>query len=112
VYPEKLMVRIALDDGDVVGLLAADYLQEHKPRNNIAAPAMTIEKARETLNPELKVSNHDIALIKNELEKEVICHEFSGRINGTRYRIYINGVTGIEEKVEVIDQADPSAARG
>lgn len=111
IYPEKLTVRIALDDGDVVGLLAADYLQEFKPRN-ISAPAMTVEKAKEALNPEFKISNHDIALIKNELEQEVICHEFSGRINGTQYRIYINGVTGIEEKIEVTDQANPNAATG
>ncbi len=112
IYPEKLTVRIALDDGDVVGLLAADYLQGHKPRNNISAPAMTVEKAKESLNPEFKISNHDLALIKNELEQEVICHEFSGRINGTQYRIYINGATGMEEKIEVTNQEDPNAARG
>jgi spore germination protein len=98
-YLDKLAVRVALDNGEVTGLQATDYVFDHKERQ-IKAPKLTVEEARKVLNQNFKVSHETLALIRNDLQEEVLCHEFMGRINGGIYRIYINADTGTEEKIE------------
>lgn len=105
VFPDKLTVKVALDNGEVVGLQAADYIFEHKKRD-LKSPAMTLEQAKKSLNSNFKISGDSLALIKNDIDQEVLCYQFTGRVNGSMYRIYINGDTGTEEKVEELKQAD------
>lgn len=105
VYPEKVTVMVALDNGEVTGLQAADYLFEHKARE-IKPPSLTMEQAKKSLNPSLQVSNETLAVIKNEIDKEVLCYQFSGTINGSNYRIFLNADTGSEEKVEELKPVD------
>jgi spore germination protein len=105
VYPEKIVVKVALDDAEVTGLQASDYLYEHKERQ-FAAPAMSKEQAVKELNPSFKKETESLAWISNDLDQEVLCYEFTGRINDKGYRIYINADTGMEEKIEEFQ--DPS----
>jgi spore germination protein len=109
IYPEKITVRVALDNGDVTGLSAKDYLFAKKNRE-LAAPKLTPEQARSYLNPNFAVEGESRALIKNELGKEVQCYEFTGRINGSFYRIFLNADTGEEEKIEQLKQAGGETA--
>ncbi|CAM2803225.1 germination protein YpeB [Paenibacillus sediminis] len=102
IYPEKITVRVALDNGDVVGFQASDFIYEHKDNRKIPKPKLTLEQARKVLNPEYKEEYHRLSLIKNEMSQEVLCYEFGGRINGSRYRIFVNSNTGNEEVVEEI----------
>ncbi|MFD0711130.1 germination protein YpeB [Paenibacillus sp. GCM10027626] len=99
IYPEKITVKIALDNGEAVGLQAADYIHEHHERN-LPKPAISVEEARKSLNPDLKQTSERLAVILNDENKEVLCHEFTGSINGGTYRIYINAATGTEEAIE------------
>jgi spore germination protein len=99
IYPDKLTIKVALDNGETVGLQAADYVFEHHKRN-LPKPALTKAQARAKLNPNFKVASERMSLITNDLGKEVLCYEFNGRINGSTYRIYINAVTGEDESVE------------
>ncbi|MUT65507.1 germination protein YpeB [Paenibacillus sp. NEAU-GSW1] len=108
IYPEKLTVKIALDNGEAVGLQANDYVYEHHKRN-IPAAKLTIAEARKALNPELKVSREQKAIIMSDLGEEVLCYEFTGKINGSIYRIYINAESGVEESIEEMTQLDRSA---
>src|SRR5690606_25906480 len=56
VYPEKLTVKIALDNAEVTGLSAGDLL--HQPAAvKIKEPAMTEEEVRKLLNPNFKVKD-------------------------------------------------------
>ncbi|MFK7696457.1 germination protein YpeB [Paenibacillus sp. HJGM_3] len=105
VYPEKVTAMVAMDSGDVTGLQAADYLFEHKARES-KAPALSMEQVKKSLNPALQVSHETLAIIKNELDKEVLCYQFSGKINGGDYRIFLNADTGNEEKVEELKPVD------
>jgi spore germination protein len=109
IYPEKLTVKVALDRGEVVGLQAADYVYEHIERK-LPKPAIGEAEARKRLNPGFEVEGSQLAVIRNDLDEEVLCHEFSGRINGGRYRVYINAESGIEEKIERIRTADDAVA--
>lgn len=106
-YPDKVTVRVALDNGEVVGLQASEHVFAPKLLTP-GKPKTTKEKAQGGLNPEFKVQEYRLAVIENEARKLVLCHEFTGRINDRDYRIYMNGDTGLEETVEEIpDSAKP-----
>ncbi|TNJ67421.1 germination protein YpeB [Paenibacillus hemerocallicola] len=105
VYPDKLTVKVALDNAEVVGLQAADYIFEHKKRE-LKKPTLSLEQAKKSLNSNFQSSGDSLALIKNDIDQEVLCYQFTGRVNGSLYRIYINGDTGEEVKVEQLKQTD------
>ncbi|RXZ76888.1 germination protein YpeB [Paenibacillaceae bacterium] len=99
IYPEKLTVKVALDNGETIGLEAADYVFEHKKRN-LPKPQMSEAEARKLLNPAMKVSKTQKALIDNDLGDEVLCYEYTGKINGAVFRVYVNADNGLEEMIE------------
>ncbi|MBD2869630.1 germination protein YpeB [Paenibacillus arenilitoris] len=109
IYPEKLTVKVALDNGEPVGLQANDYVYEHHKRK-LPSPIIKKPDARKALNPEMKVQSEQLALIDNELGEEVLCYEYTGRINGSLYRVYINSETGLEEMIEEMSPFDSKAA--
>lgn len=100
-YPDKLTVKVGLDNGDVVGMQAEQFALEHKERK-LSQPAISEAEAKKVLNPEFKLMKTREALIKNELSEEVLCYEFTGRINGHFYRIFVNADNGVEEAIEQI----------
>ncbi|WP_135551581.1 germination protein YpeB [Paenibacillus cymbidii] len=101
IYPEKVVVKVALDNGDIIGLQATDYLFEHKERT-WPAPTLTLEQAKKELNPGFQVSGSEMAIIKNDLDEEVLCYQFTGKMNNANYRIFLNANTGLEEKIETV----------
>lgn len=84
-YLDKLSVKVALDNGEVTGLQATDYVFDHKERQ-MNAPKVTIDDARKVLNPNFKTEHEALALIRNDSQQEVLCHQFTGKINGGDYR--------------------------
>lgn len=105
IYPEKLTVKVALDNGEAVGLQANDYVYEHHNRS-LPKAKLSKAEARKALNPEFKVANEQMALITNEMGEEALCYEYTGRVNGSDYRIYINSETGVEEAIEELSPLD------
>ncbi|RAP76410.1 germination protein YpeB [Paenibacillus montanisoli] len=103
IYPDKLTVKIALDNGDCVAIQASDFVFEHHKRN-LPKPKLMSSNARASLNPDFKVQREQMALIENDLAEEVLCYEFVGKINGGVYKIYINAVSGIEEAIEQLPE--------
>ncbi|WP_058303811.1 germination protein YpeB [Gorillibacterium timonense] len=99
VYPESVMLNVALDNGQVTDMRAANYHFEKKDRT-FDKPKMTLKEASKELNPNFNVLSTRQSLIEGELGDQVRCYEFLGKINGKLYRVYINGETGYEEKVE------------
>ncbi|SHE11055.1 PSPA12 [Chlamydia abortus] len=110
VYPEKMVVEVALDNGEVLGLHAADYVLEHKDRE-IGKPSLTEEEARKSLNTQFEVTGTRLCLIRNDMDQETLSYEFTGKVNGSNYKIFINANSGVEEKVEPLRQQDVVAAQ-
>jgi spore germination protein len=108
IYPEKISVRVALDNGEVTGMQAADYVFEHKNRQ-LPAAKLSAEEAKKALNPKFEISGQSLALIKNDMNEEVLCHEFVGRVNGADYRVYINADTGYQEKIDTLQRDEKEA---
>ena len=102
IYPEKITIRVALDNGQVTGMQASDYVYERESREKVGKPKLTLQQARKFLNPEYKEKYHRLALIENEQSEKVLTYEFGGSINGSQYKIFINAENGNEEIIEEI----------
>ncbi|MBA2875003.1 germination protein YpeB [Thermaerobacillus caldiproteolyticus] len=99
IYPEAIKMKVALDDGKIVGFSARDYLSSNIKRP-LPKPALTVEQARTKINPNLKVMEQRQAIITNDMNQEVLCYEFLGTLGDDTYQIFVNAKTGTEEKVE------------
>lgn len=102
IYPEKMTVRVGLDNGEVIGFQASDYANEHQDNRKIPKPELSLAEARKILNPEFKELYNRLAWIENDDAVEMLTYEFGGKINGSQYRIYLNASDGHEETVEEI----------
>ncbi|MCZ8512913.1 germination protein YpeB [Paenibacillus filicis] len=98
-YLEKVAVKVALDNGEITGLEATDYVFNKKERQ-LKAPKLTADEARKTLSPNFQVDGVSKALIRNDIDEEVQCYQFTGRVNGGQYRIFINTESGSHEKID------------
>jgi spore germination protein len=99
VYPDAVEVKVALDNGDILGLTANEYYANHYERD-IEEPAISKEEALEEVNPNVKIEEEALAIINNDLNEEVLVYEFLGVLNNDTYRIFINAENGREEMVE------------
>lgn len=105
IYPESIQMKIALDDGSIVGFSAKDYLASRKDIK-IPKPTLSVTDARKKINPNLKVMEEREAIVVNDLHKEVLCYEFLGTLGKDTYQIFINANSGTEEKVKKLQSVE------
>ncbi|MDR7238695.1 germination protein YpeB [Neobacillus drentensis] len=105
IYPEAIKVKVALDNGDIIGVSAGEYLKSFQTRK-IEKPSISVKQAQTKVNPNFKVMENRQAIIINDLNKEVLCYEFLGTIDDDTYRIFINAKSGEEEEVEKLKNAE------
>ena len=101
IYADLIKLKVALDNGEILGIETTGYLNNHTERN-IEEPTITIEKAQDSLNENLEITSSGLAIIPTEWKTEVFCYEFKGKIYDTDFLVYINANTGKEENILVI----------
>jgi spore germination protein len=107
IYPDSILIGVALDNGDVVSYESKGYIINHKENRDIAQPKLSREEAQTKVNPKVKIMEEHIGVIKNNINEEVLCYEFLGVLDDDTYRIFINAEDGQEEKVERLIQSEP-----
>lgn len=107
IYPDSVKLKIALDDGGVIGFSAADFLKTHNVNRKINEASLSIEEAKEKINHKVTIMEERKALIINDLGQETLCYEYLGTIDNDTYRIFINADNGNEEKVEKLKNPEP-----
>lgn len=100
-YPDLIKLKIALDNGEVLGIETTGYLNSHSQRT-IPSPKISKEKAKEVLNQNLNIESEGLAYIPTEFKTEIFCWEFKGKVDGTDFLVYINAETGKEEDILTI----------
>ncbi len=100
-YPDLIKLKIALDNGEILGIETTGYLNSHYERN-LTEPKITKEQAKSSLNQDLEIFSEGLAVIPTEWKTEILCYEFKGRIDDTDFLVYINAETGREENILVI----------
>lgn len=101
VYPDLIKIKIALDNGEILGIETSGYLNNHEIRN-IPEVKISEEQAREKLNKNLEITSSGLAIIPTEWRTEIFCYEFKGKVNNMDFLVYINAETGVEENILVI----------
>lgn len=101
VYPDLIKVKVALDNGEVLGIETTGYLNSHTERD-IPSPTISLEDAKSRLNKKLEISSEGFAIIPTEWKTELFCYEFKGKVDDTDFLVYINAQTGKEENILVI----------
>ncbi|MGJ9456835.1 germination protein YpeB [Oceanobacillus sp. CF4.6] len=102
VYSDAVEVKVALDNGEIIGLTTNNYYMNHSDRE-IPEPEITEDEAKEMVNPSVEIQEEFLAVIDNDLGEEVLTYEFLGTLDNDTYRIFINAMNGMEEKVEKLD---------
>lgn len=99
IYPDQIKIKVALDDGSIIGIESEKYLIAHEENRNIPAPKVTAEQAKQRIGKRLNVTNVRLAVVPTETNKEVLCYEFSGNYKEDSFIVYINAETGYEQKI-------------
>jgi germination protein YpeB len=103
-YTDLIKVTVALDNGSIVGFESQGFVMNHTAR---AIPAAKISEAqaKTKVSTFLKVLSHEMAVIPTAGKNEVFCHEFKcENDNGNHYIIYVNALTGNEEKILILQE--------
>ena len=101
VYSDLVKLKVALDNGEILGMETSGYLNSHEYRN-FATPKISKEKAREKINKNLEIQSEGLAMIPTEYQSEILCWEFKGVVDDRQFLVYINVENGKEEDVLVI----------
>ena len=101
IYPDLIKVKIALDNGEIIGLETTGYLNCHYERN-IPKAKISLEDARKYLSDKAEIKSEGLAIIPTEWNTEKFCHEFKGKVEDIDFIAYINAETGEEEDILII----------
>ena len=78
IYPDLIKVKVALDNGEILGLESTGYLNSHYERTNLEAK-ISKEDAKKTINKNLQIESEGLAVIPTKYQTEILCWEFKGR---------------------------------
>lgn len=101
IYPDLIKVKIALDNGEIVGFESKGYLYAHTERN-IPEPKISEEEARSMIGDRMEIISSGLAIIPTDYKTELFTYEFKGKLNDKDFIVYINAETGKEEKILMI----------
>ncbi|MCG0275272.1 MAG: germination protein YpeB [Thermosediminibacteraceae bacterium] len=105
IYPDFVKVKVALDNGEIIGFDALGYLTNHTTRK-IPEFKISQEQVRETFSRRLDVRRIRKVVIPDEAMKERFCYEVDANLEDERYLIYINAQNGREEQVLKVVETD------
>ena len=100
-YPDLIKVKVALDNGEILGIETKGYLNNHTQRS-ISKNVISIDDAKKKLNKDLNIQSEGMAMIPTEYKTEILCYEFKGKINDSEFLVYINAETGDEEDILIV----------
>ena len=100
-YADLIKVKIALDNGEVLGIETTGYLNNHTTRD-LSNIKITKDEAREKINKNLEIQSEGMAMIPTEWQTEILCYEFKGKVENREFLVYINAENGREEDILII----------
>ena len=103
IYSDLIKVKIALDNGEIIGLETTGYLNCHYERE-ISTNIISLEEARKKLANDVEITSEGLAIIPTQWHTEVLCYEFKGKVDNIDFIAYINTETGKEEDILIITQ--------
>jgi len=101
VYADLVKVKVALDNGEIVGFESKGYLMSHRKRD-VGKPTITEAEALAKVKRGQNIKSTGLAIIPTDFATELFCYEFKGKLNDKDFIVYINAITGDEADVLLI----------
>ncbi|AOT70174.1 germination protein YpeB [Geosporobacter ferrireducens] len=99
IYPDLIKVKIALDNGEVVGFDATQFLTSNYQRD-IETPKLTSAEARKKATIRAQIEEEgQLCIIPTDAFGEILCYEFEANYKQDKFLVYVNANTGVEEKI-------------
>ena len=98
VYTDLIKVKVSLEDGSIIGFESDGYLSNHHERD-IQEPQVSESDARDMVSIDAGIEKVRLAIIPTEGSKEVLCYEFMTKYKKDTFLIYVNAISGEEEKI-------------
>jgi germination protein YpeB len=106
IYPDLIKVKVALDNGEVVGLESQGYIISHYDRK-IRKPEVEPKDASKNIIDGAKILKTKLTIIPTEGKKEKLCYEFKVEYKERDFLIYVDAITGKQQKIfELIKNPD------
>ncbi len=98
-YTDLIKVKVAMDNGEILGFDGRGFLTNHKTRK-FSDAKITEEQAKKIASPRLTIENVQKTLIPSDGEVETLCYELKCRTKDNQeVLVYINCETGVEEQI-------------
>ena len=101
-YPDLIKVKVALDNGEILGIETTGYLNNHVENRDISNIKISEEEAKKDLNTDLEIISSGLAVIPTEWKSEILCYEFKGKVDDREFLVYINTENSREEDILII----------
>lgn len=101
-YPASVKVKVALDNGEILGFDQTDYLITQASSLPNLKPKLTEKEAQAKLRSTMHVEKAALVVYKNDQDKNVLCYEFFTTKGKDTYHIFINAITGLQENVNLL----------
>lgn len=110
IWPDRVMVQVRMDTGEVVGLEARSYWRNHIPRK-LQTPLLTQQEARRSVSVDASVEAARLCLLPQN-GQERLCWQFALTQEDESYISYIDAMTGEElhlEKIMLLEYGQAAA---
>ena len=94
VYSELIKVKIALDNGEILGIEGLNYAVNSEKEKDFKT-VLTEDEARAKVSKELKIDSVQKAIVPIN-KNHIMTYEFAGTYDGLKFYVYIDAKTGAE----------------
>ena len=101
VFPDLVKVKVALDNGEILGFESRGYIMNHTFRT-IPEDKITKEEALKNVSEHLKAEEVTKAIIPLENGSEAPCWQIKGVVSDKHFLMYVNTQTGFTEDVQIL----------
>ena len=105
VFPDLVKVKVALDNGEVIGFESLGYVTNHIYRH-IPEEKISSEEALSKVGTHLKTESVTKAIIPLDDGTEKVCWQIQGTVSDRHFLMYVNTQTGAIEDVQILLESD------
>lgn len=104
-YPDLVKVKIAMDNGEILGFESKGYQMCHTSRV-LPDEIITEAEAIAAAGNHLAIDRISMAVIPTDGGKEVYCYELKGTLGKQNFLVYVNAKTGVQEKILLLTETE------
>lgn len=98
IFHQRIKVRVARDNGEILGYDATDHWVNKRPRN-LPKPRLSEAEAVKKLAPKLQPGQVLLGVTDTDWDGEQLAYRIEAGFDGHKFEVYINAQTGDEIKV-------------